>query len=64
MLLQCSESNSFFPFPVLAIQGVKVCLAPGAASSASSMDYTLLHLTWTAEKLEQQLDLIDQRYQK
>lgn len=46
------------------IEGVKLCLAPGAASTASTMDYTLLHLTWTAEKLEKQLHLIDQRYQK
>ncbi|PIN20113.1 hypothetical protein CDL12_07210 [Handroanthus impetiginosus] len=46
------------------IEGVKVCLAPGAVSSASSMDYTVLHLTWTAEKLEHQLDVIRQRYQR
>ncbi|KAL0459841.1 UNVERIFIED_CONTAM: hypothetical protein Slati_0611300 [Sesamum latifolium] len=46
------------------IEGVKVFLAPGAASSDSSVDYTLLHLTWTAEKLEQQLDVIDKCYQK
>ncbi|KAL6515870.1 hypothetical protein OROGR_019175 [Orobanche gracilis] len=46
------------------IQGVKVCLAPRAVSTASSVDYTVLHLIWTIEKLEQQLDLIDQRYQK
>ncbi|KAK4417979.1 hypothetical protein Salat_2210600 [Sesamum alatum] len=46
------------------IEGVKVFLAPGAVSSASSVDYTVLHLTWTAEKLEQQLDLIDKCYQK
>ncbi|KAL3652984.1 hypothetical protein CASFOL_002665 [Castilleja foliolosa] len=46
------------------IQGVKVCLAPGAVSTASSVDYNVLHLIWTTEKLEQQLDLIDQRYQK
>ncbi|GFQ07838.1 charged multivesicular body protein 7, partial [Phtheirospermum japonicum] len=46
------------------IQGVKVCLAPGAVSTASSVDYNVLHLIWTTEKLEQQLRLIDQRYQK
>ncbi|XP_011079461.1 uncharacterized protein LOC105162976 [Sesamum indicum] len=46
------------------IEGVKVFLAPGAVSSDSSVDYTLLHLTWTAEKLEQQLDVIDKCYQK
>ncbi|CAA0822946.1 SNF7 family protein [Striga hermonthica] len=46
------------------IQGVKVCLAPGAVSNPSSVDYSILHLVWTTEKLEQQLDSIDQRYQK
>ncbi|KAK6118156.1 hypothetical protein DH2020_048140 [Rehmannia glutinosa] len=46
------------------IEGVKVCLTPGAVSTASSVDYTVLHLIWTTEKLEQQLGLIDQRYQK
>ncbi|XP_047953030.1 uncharacterized protein LOC125200052 [Salvia hispanica] len=47
-----------------AIEGVKLCIAPGAASAASTTDYSLLHLTWTAEKLGKQLHLIDQRYQK
>lgn len=46
------------------IEGVKLCLAPGAPSAASTTDYTTLHLTWTADKLENQLHLIDQRYQK
>ncbi|KAL8544743.1 hypothetical protein ACS0TY_005102 [Phlomoides rotata] len=47
------------------IEGVKVYLDPGAAAStASSTDHSVLHLTWTAEKLEQQLDLIEQRYHK
>ncbi|KAH6787530.1 hypothetical protein C2S52_007082 [Perilla frutescens var. hirtella] len=46
------------------IEGVKVCLALGAASTASTSDYTTLHLTWTADKLEKQLHLIDQRYHK
>lgn len=47
------------------IEGVKVCLTTeGAVASASSMDYSVLHLIWTAEKLEQQLNVIDQRYHK
>ncbi|EYU23567.1 hypothetical protein ABFS82_04G148200 [Erythranthe guttata] len=46
------------------IEGVKICLSHGAVCAASSSDYSVLHLVWTAEKLEQQLDLIDQRYQK
>lgn len=48
-----------------SMKGVKVCLAPGGAiSAATDTDLSVLHLTWTVEKLEQQLDLIDQRYQK
>ncbi|KAL1544924.1 hypothetical protein AAHA92_21713 [Salvia divinorum] len=46
------------------IEGVKLCIAPGAVSAASTTDYSLLHLTWTAEKLGKQLHLIDQRYQR
>ncbi|XP_073297439.1 uncharacterized protein [Primulina huaijiensis] len=46
------------------IEGVKVCLTEVAVASASSMDYSVLHLIWTAEKLEQQLNVIDQRYHK
>ncbi|XP_075502859.1 uncharacterized protein LOC142540518 isoform X1 [Primulina tabacum] len=47
------------------IEGVKVCLTTeGAVANASSMDYSVLHLIWTAEKLEQQLNVIDQRYHK
>ncbi|KAG6436692.1 hypothetical protein SASPL_101594 [Salvia splendens] len=47
-----------------AIEGVKLCIVPGAASAASTTDCSLLHLTWTAQKLGKQLHLIDQRYQK
>ncbi|XP_073037831.1 uncharacterized protein [Primulina eburnea] len=47
------------------IEGVKVCLTTeGAVANASSMDYSVLQLIWTAEKLEQQLNVIDQRYHK
>ncbi|KAL2239114.1 UNVERIFIED_CONTAM: hypothetical protein Sindi_1103100 [Sesamum indicum] len=69
----CKRSHSIISIIISAgksfsysskILGVKVFLAPGAVSSDSSVDYTLLHLTWTAEKLEQQLDVIDKCYQK
>ncbi|KAI5674845.1 hypothetical protein M9H77_05795 [Catharanthus roseus] len=46
------------------IEGVKVSLSDGAVSGVTSLDYDLLHLVWTVEKLEQQLDIIDQRIQK
>ncbi|GAV68498.1 Snf7 domain-containing protein [Cephalotus follicularis] len=43
------------------IKGVKVSLSAVAVSSISSLDYDILHLTWTTEKLQQQLEVIDQR---
>ncbi|CAI9114649.1 OLC1v1015418C1 [Oldenlandia corymbosa var. corymbosa] len=47
-----------------AIEGLKVSLSPEAVSDITSLDYDVLHLTWTAENLEQQLHVIDQRCQK
>ncbi|KAK9282142.1 hypothetical protein L1049_005054 [Liquidambar formosana] len=45
------------------IEGVKVSLSPAAVSSITSLDCDVLHLIWTTEKLQQQLDVIDQRYE-
>ncbi|KAI3980884.1 hypothetical protein MKX01_025449 [Papaver californicum] len=44
------------------IEGVKVSLAKEAVPTISSLDYDVLQLIWTKEKLQQQLDVIDQRY--
>uniref|UniRef100_A0A803NQ34 Charged multivesicular body protein 7 n=1 Tax=Cannabis sativa TaxID=3483 RepID=A0A803NQ34_CANSA len=46
------------------IQGVKVSLSESPVSSISSLDYDVLHLIWTTEKLEQQLLVIDQRCER
>lgn len=48
----------------VVLQGVKISLSTDAVSSITSLDYDVLHLVWTTEKLQQQLDVIDQRYQK
>ncbi|XP_021897237.1 charged multivesicular body protein 7 isoform X2 [Carica papaya] len=45
------------------LKGIKVSLTPAAVPSISSLDCDVLHLIWTTEKLQEQLDLIDQRYQ-
>ncbi|KAM7276922.1 hypothetical protein ACFE04_018788 [Oxalis oulophora] len=45
------------------IEGVKVSLSPVAVSSVSSLDCDVLHLIWTTEKLQQQIDVIDRRYE-
>ncbi|PWA96469.1 SNF7 family protein [Artemisia annua] len=46
------------------IEGVKVSLSSKAVSGTTSSDYDVLHLTWTAEKLQLQMDMIDQRHDK
>lgn len=46
------------------MEGVKVSLTPGEVSEVTSLDCHVLHLIWTVEKLEQQLEVIDQRCQK
>ncbi|KAI3839233.1 hypothetical protein MKX03_032863 [Papaver bracteatum] len=45
------------------IEGVKVSLVKEAVPTISSLDYDVLQLIWTKEKLQQQLDVIDQRYE-
>ncbi|KAI7748433.1 hypothetical protein M8C21_007591 [Ambrosia artemisiifolia] len=42
------------------IEGVKVSLSSKTIAGATSSDYDVLHLTWTAEKLQLQIDMIDQ----
>lgn len=63
-LSECQKAKYFVINKNDRVEGVKVCLNPGAVSSITSIDYNVLHLIWTAEKLEQQLDLIDQRHEK
>ncbi|PQQ12074.1 charged multivesicular body protein 7 isoform X1 [Prunus yedoensis var. nudiflora] len=45
------------------IEGVKVSLSASSVPSISSLDCDVLHLIWTTEKLQQQLNVIDQRCQ-
>nr|XP_010909481.1 uncharacterized protein LOC105035575 [Elaeis guineensis] len=45
------------------IEGVKLSLVPVSVSSISRLDYDALHLNWTTEKLQQQLDVIDRRWE-
>ncbi|XP_071718636.1 uncharacterized protein [Rutidosis leptorrhynchoides] len=46
------------------IEGVKLSLSSKTVSGITSSDYDVLHLTWTAEKLQVQIDMIDQRYEE
>lgn len=45
------------------MEGVKVSLLPEAVSSITSLDCDVLHLISTAEKLQQQLHVINQRWE-
>lgn len=42
---------------------MKLSLVPASVPSISSLDYDTLHLNWTTEKLQQQLDVIDRRWE-
>ncbi|CAM8936185.1 unnamed protein product [Rhodiola kirilowii] len=42
--------------------GVKVSLSQDTVPNLMSLDYDVLHLIWTTESLQKQLDVIDQRY--
>lgn len=43
------------------LQGIKVSLSPAPVSKISNFDYDVLHLVWTTERLQQQLNVIDRR---
>ncbi|GAB4841832.1 hypothetical protein Ancab_022568 [Ancistrocladus abbreviatus] len=45
------------------VLGVKLSLTSAAVSGVTSLDCDILQLIWTTEKLQQQLDVIDQRCQ-
>ncbi|KAK7337603.1 hypothetical protein VNO77_18186 [Canavalia gladiata] len=45
------------------VEGVKISLSAGALSSISDFDCDVLYLIWTTEKLQQQLDVTDRRYE-
>ncbi|KAG1328317.1 charged multivesicular body protein 7 [Cocos nucifera] len=45
------------------IEGVKLSLVPVSVASISRLDYDTLHLNWTTEKFQQQLDVIDRRWE-
>lgn len=52
-----------FLFQVCVLQGVKISLSTAALSSISNLDCDVLYLIWTTERLQQQLDVIDRRYE-
>ncbi|KAL1312848.1 hypothetical protein HN51_039430 [Arachis hypogaea] len=45
------------------VEGVKISPSASTLSSISNLDYDVLYLIWTTERLQQQLDMIDRRYE-
>ncbi|XP_042483342.1 uncharacterized protein LOC122063709 isoform X2 [Macadamia integrifolia] len=57
----CGKARYFSISKKDFIEGIKVSLGQGTVPSISSLDCDVLHLIWTTEKLQQQLDVIDHR---
>ncbi|XP_020520601.1 charged multivesicular body protein 7 isoform X2 [Amborella trichopoda] len=45
------------------IEGVKLSLVPAVVPATSSLDYDTLRLVWTLERLQHQLEVLNQRYE-
>jgi hypothetical protein len=45
------------------LQGVKVALNSAQVPAVSKLDHDTLHLVWTEERLQQQLDVLDRRWE-
>ncbi|NP_001142091.1 uncharacterized LOC100274253 [Zea mays] len=45
------------------IEGVKVALTASQVPAVSKLDHDTLHLVWTEEKLQEQLDVLDRRWE-
>lgn len=45
------------------LQGVKVALTASQVPAVSKLDHDTLHLVWTEEKLQEQLDVLDRRWE-
>ncbi|XP_078435968.1 SNF7 family protein isoform X2 [Wolffia australiana] len=62
-LVQCSKAQYFSITKGEFIEGVKVSLVGSSVPSHSTIDYEVLHLIWTMEKMQEQLDTIDRRWE-
>ncbi|KAK9076525.1 hypothetical protein SSX86_004859 [Deinandra increscens subsp. villosa] len=59
-LSKCGKAKYFAIRRNDLMEGVKVSLSSKPVGGTTSSDYDVLHLTWTAEKLQLQIDVIDQ----
>lgn len=51
-------------YAITFFQGVKLSLSTTPVGVVSSLDYDLLKLVWTQEKLEKHIDIIDQNWER
>ncbi|KAK1293014.1 hypothetical protein QJS10_CPB17g00837 [Acorus calamus] len=59
-LYECGKARFLSSTKQDFIEGVKLSLVPTAVTTVSNLDHDVLYLTWTTEKLQKQLDVIDQ----
>ncbi|KAE8703610.1 SNF7 family protein, putative isoform 2 [Hibiscus syriacus] len=59
----CGKGRYFSTNKKDLIEGIKVSLSSAVVSGVSSLDFDTLHLIWTQEKLQQQLDVMDRRWE-
>ncbi|XP_039128676.1 charged multivesicular body protein 7 isoform X1 [Dioscorea cayenensis subsp. rotundata] len=62
-LCECGKARYFSIKKKDFIEGVKVSLVSASVLNISSLDCDVLHLICTTEKLQQQLDVIDKRWE-
>uniref|UniRef100_A0A9I9E524 Uncharacterized protein n=1 Tax=Cucumis melo TaxID=3656 RepID=A0A9I9E524_CUCME len=60
-LIECGKEKFLCKGKTELLEGVKVSLS-AIVPRITTLDYDILHLVWTTEKLQQQLDMIDQHY--
>ncbi|KAH7353050.1 hypothetical protein KP509_19G076800 [Ceratopteris richardii] len=61
-LLRTKKGKTFFSEANRAIQGFKMSLTEDQVSDVSKMDSYMLHLYWTMEKLNTQINALDEAY--
>ncbi|KAL5222040.1 hypothetical protein ABZP36_026753 [Zizania latifolia] len=62
-LTQCGKARYIMDRKQDSVEGVKFALMASQVSAISKLDYDTLHLIWTEEKLQQQLDVLDRRWE-
>ncbi|XP_022938857.1 charged multivesicular body protein 7 [Cucurbita moschata] len=61
-LTECGKARYLSKEQKELVEGVKLSLSAAKVPGITTLDYDILHLIWTTERLQRQLDVIDQRY--